>query len=462
MRDSRKFILPIVLVVVIIMVAMWYMTYERDSANANGPLSGSGTVETVRVIISSEMAGRVTEVLASEGDSVQAGEMLFRLDDTLLLAQRAQAQAGLDAARSGVEVALAGLAAAQASLDTAQAQYDLEVALARQQAQPTRLTAWDENAPAEFELPVWYFTDDEDLEAARAEVEAAAEALADERANFDAVMAEAGNAEIRDAETRLAQAQTTFLIAGDVLKRAEAQDNPLLTDYARRSYDSALADLEAAQQEYNRLLSSAEAADVLDARARMAVAQERYETALDRYNALLTGEDSLRVRLAEVTLAQAKAALSQAEARVNQAETAVSQAQAQLDLIDVQIGKLTVYAPVSGVVLARNIEPGEIIQPGAVALTLGQLDRLTITVYIPEDRYGEIKLGEHAMVSVDSFPGVIFDATVTRIADQAEFTPRNVQTEEGRRATVFAIELSVTDPQGRLKPGMPADVTFGE
>ncbi len=83
-------------------------------------------------------------------------------------------------------------------------------------------------------------------------------------------------------------------------------------------------------------------------------------------------------------------------------------------------------------------------------------------MYIPEDRYGNVRLGQMARVSVDSFPGQEFNATVARIADQAEFTPRNVQTQEGRRTTVFALELIVDDPDGRLKPGMPADVTFDD
>jgi multidrug resistance efflux pump len=96
------------------------------------------------------------------------------------------------------------------------------------------------------------------------------------------------------------------------------------------------------------------------------------------------------------------------------------------------------------------------------AMVVGQLDTLTITVYIPEDRYGQINLGDHTQVTVDSFPNETFEGIVTRIADEAEYTPRNVQTEEERRNTVFAIELSVDDPNGKLKPGMPADVVFGE
>jgi multidrug efflux pump subunit AcrA (membrane-fusion protein) len=93
-------------------------------------------------------------------------------------------------------------------------------------------------------------------------------------------------------------------------------------------------------------------------------------------------------------------------------------------------------------------------------MTLGRLDNLTITVYVPEDRYGELSLGQSATMTVDSFPGETFTATVSHIAEQAEFTPRNVQTMEGRTSTVFAIKLQVQDPGGKLKPGMPADVTF--
>jgi HlyD family secretion protein len=119
-------------------------------------------------------------------------------------------------------------------------------------------------------------------------------------------------------------------------------------------------------------------------------------------------------------------------------------------------------APVAGMVLSRNIDPGEVVQAGASALTLGDLENLTITVYIPENRYGAVHLGDEAQVTVDSFPNHSFTATVSRIADRAEFTPRNVQTMEGRSSTVYAIQLAVQDADGLLKPGMPADVTFNQ
>ncbi len=85
---------------------------------------------------------------------------------------------------------------------------------------------------------------------------------------------------------------------------------------------------------------------------------------------------------------------------------------------------------------------------------------MTLKVYIPEDMYGQVKLGQQADIAVDTFPGRVFTGTVTSIADQAEFTPRNVQTVESRSTTVYAVEISLPNASHELKPGMPADATF--
>jgi HlyD family secretion protein len=154
--------------------------------------------------------------------------------------------------------------------------------------------------------------------------------------------------------------------------------------------------------------------------------------------------------------------IAQTEAMLEQAESALVQIEAQLALIDTQAEKLIMVSPIDGVVLTRSIELGEIIQPGLVAMTIAPLDELTVTVYIPEDRYGEVSLGDVATLTVDSFSDESFEATVIHIADQAEYTPRNVQTKEERQTTVFAVKLSVTNVDGKLKPGMPADLFFEE
>jgi len=119
-----------------------------------------------------------------------------------------------------------------------------------------------------------------------------------------------------------------------------------------------------------------------------------------------------------------------------------------------------ITSPINGVVLERTIEAGEDASPGAPLIVVADLSTLTLTVYVPENRYGQIALGSSYPVTVDSFPGESFTARVSHIANQAEFTPRNVQTVEGRQTTVFAVTLDLDPSGGKLKPGMPADVTF--
>ena len=117
-----------------------------------------------------------------------------------------------------------------------------------------------------------------------------------------------------------------------------------------------------------------------------------------------------------------------------------------------------ITSPIDGVVLERLFEVGENVPVGTTVITVADLHTLKLTIYVPEDRYGAIQMGQVYPVLADSFPGQTFHGTVTHIADQAEYTPKNVQTVDNRKTTVFAIELTITQNDNRLKPGMPADV----
>jgi multidrug resistance efflux pump len=200
-------------------------------------------------------------------------------------------------------------------------------------------------------------------------------------------------------------------------------------------------------------------AEVAYAQAQVAELQRKWES-------VRQGPDPDDIALLEERLATAEAQLAAAQAaqptteQLGVAQAQIDTAQANVGVLEIQLAKSVISSPMEGVVLARNLEPGETIAPGSTMLVIGQLDSLTITVFVPEDRYGQIQLGQVAEVVIDSFPGQVFEANVTRISDQAEFTPRNVQTEEGRRTTVFGVDLQVADPDGQLKPGMPADVSF--
>ncbi len=501
------------------------------ASNDDGVLEASGIIETVEVAVAPEVNGRIAEIFVNKGDSVDVGDPLFRIEDDVLAAQREQAVTALETARASVDLAHAAketaaaalepahtaVSAAQATVETAQVAvtaaqanvqaaqagvagaetaYQMAVAAARQADLPNRTAAWDQDQPDAFETPPWYFQNGETLAASEAEIAAAEAALNSEQTNYSAVMNDPRFQDLLEAEARLAEAQTAFLVADELRGRAIAQnDDEPIDAFVQDLYDTAVAELDAAQLSYNQLLSNQAATEVLEARARLAAAQERYEIALDHHTALLTGEDSLSVQAvaaaleqaqasvgaaeagvalaesnvtqAEIGVAQAEAALGQvnasieqADAGIRQAEAGVAQAEAALALLDLQMEKLTVHTAVAGVIMTRTAEPGELIQPGMTALIIGQLDELTVTVYIPENRYGQINLGDEATVTVDSFTGETFTAVVVRIADQAEFTPRNVQTSEERQTTVYAVELAVTDEATQLKPGMPADVRF--
>lgn len=469
MHKMRRIAPFILLLIVVTVVGVWLYNQQQAQAE-NGALAVSGTIETVEVAVASETGGRVVEVLAAQGEQVSAGQVLLRLDGELLLAQRRQAASALEAARAALGTAQAGLSTAEAAVETArlnreaaQARYELELSQVRLAESATRTASWSQAQPEDFSLPAWYFQQGEQLAAAQVEVENSTEAVDAARQKLNGLLDD----ELREIEERLSTARFSAQVAQEVLTRAQLQGDADLEAAAQASYDEAASELQAAQAEFDSALDEDTGIELQQARAELALAEERRSAALMRRDLLLTGEQSPRMRVAalaimqaEQGIAQAQAVLGQAHAAVQQAEKGVVQAETALDLLDLRLKQLTVLAPLDGVVLVRMIQPGEILQPGTAALTLGQLDSLTITVYVPEDRYGEISLGETAAVTVDSFPGRGFSARVSRIADQAEFTPRNVQTKEGRRTTVFAVELTLDDPEGLLKPGMPADVTF--
>lgn len=426
--------LPIrIAIAIIVFGTLVYFGYRSINNDKDGTLTASGSIEATIVNIAPEMAGKVSEMLVEESQSVTKDEPLLRLDPSLLTAQRTVASAAVDSAN--------------AALATAQTKYDqtLQAALSAQESLTTK--SWRVSAPDEFNQPAWYFSQSEQISAAQTEVDSAKVALDEALTNLTKVITDLNNANYVKAEERLAQARAAFLVADTVKVQAEnAVEGGGLQDAAYDYYNTTNDELKDAQAEYNNLLNTKSAEDVQYARGQVVVAQQRYDAAQGRLLALQTGS--------------ASPAVTSAANALDQAKTALAQAQASLDLIDSQIQKLTVNAPIDGVILSRNAEAGEFVQPGAIALTMADLTQLNITVYVPEGRYGEISLGQKVDVTVDSFPDLIFTATVVKIADQAEYTPRNVQTVEGRTATVIAIKLQVDDPDGRLKPGMPADVVF--
>jgi len=135
-------------------------------------------------------------------------------------------------------------------------------------------------------------------------------------------------------------------------------------------------------------------------------------------------------------------------------------AAAALETAKIALENTAIKAPSNGVILVKAIEPGELAIVGTPIVTLANLDELKLTVYLAEKDVGRVKLNEQVSVRVDSYPKEKFIGKVIYISDQAEFTPKVIQTKEERVTQVFGIKISIANPEQKLKPGMPADAEF--
>jgi multidrug resistance efflux pump len=183
-------------------------------------------------------------------------------------------------------------------------------------------------------------------------------------------------------------------------------------------------------------------------------------------------ELNAQVDAAEAEYRSAEASVKMAEAQLEALHTGatteeiaileaqVDQAKASLNSLLVRREKQTISAPVSALVLELSVHEGELAAPGGTMLTLGDLDEVTLTIYVPVDRLGSVFIGQAVEVRVDGFPDRVFEGVVVAIADEAEFTPRNVQTQEERVNMVFAVDVQIPNPDHDLRPGVPADAVI--
>jgi HlyD family secretion protein len=172
-----------------------------------------------------------------------------------------------------------------------------------------------------------------------------------------------------------------------------------------------------------------------------------------------------RLIVAQAQQAQAREALRKLRQmsrpeEIRAAEARLAQAQASVDLLRKTISDCTITSPVNGVVTRRPVEAGELVIPGATVLTVSELDSVHVMIYVTEKELGRVGLGREAVVTIDSAPGRTFKGRVTYISPEAEFTPKNVQTREDRVKLVFGVKVEVPNPDGLLKPGMPADAVL--
>ena len=228
-----------------------------------------------------------------------------------------------------------------------------------------------------------------------------------------------------------------------------------------RQADANLASLDAA---YRLALEGSRKEDVIQAEAAYASANADYQRMKELLaSATITQkqyDDSYaRFVTAEQTYRKAKNGLRPEE--INGTRARRDAAAAQVDLLQKRIRDCAVLSPASGTLTLRAVEPGELVGMGSNIARLTFLDRVKLTIYVNEAELGRVALGQSADVTIDTFGAdKPFKGTVVYISPNAEFTPKNVQTKEERTKLVFAVKIEIENPDGSLKPGLPADATL--
>ena len=259
-----------------------------------------------------------------------------------------------------------------------------------------------------------------------------------------------------DQESVVAQLETELLNAQ--LEMAQANLHAAVAQQAMITMEPRQEDIRAAE------------AAVELAETYLLVANQSFEDALD-----LKRNDPTRnkqIDIARAQVSQAESQLQAAQTALNKIRTgatgsekeaaniAIQEAELAVDTIIQQIDRQELIAPVSGIIMEHLVQQGEVTMAGWPILTIADIEKMELTVFVPQGDLNWMKVGDRVPIMVDTYPDERFYGEIISISDKAEFTPRNVQTPEDREILVHAVKIRVPNDDGRLKPGLYAEATF--
>jgi len=272
-----------------------------------------------------------------------------------------------------------------------------------------------------------------------------------------------GDLQLKHADLRAAEAHLAELIAGSRPQevqsaRAQVQDLKTWLEQYKRDYERAQTlvkneDISAAQFEQFRSKYESTAQSLRQAEQRLALVEEgpRKET-IESARALVE-KAKAAIRLAEANRIELKR--REQELAVRRAE--IGRARAGVSLVNTQLADTTIESPTDGVVLVKSAEQGEVVAAGSTIATIGDIEHPWLRAYIGEKDLGRIKLGAQVKLTNDSFPGKVYMGKITFISSEAEFTPKQIQTQDERVKLVYRIKIEVDNPHQELKANMPVD-----
>ena len=268
--------------------------------------------------------------------------------------------------------------------------------------------------------------------------------------------------EVAQAQARVNRLTATVakLVAGPRHEEVAAARSRMTLSKAQR--DRAKRSYERIQALYSRDATSVSREELDRVLEDSQVAEATHQVRQEELQLLERGTRDEEKAEARAQLEEAAQALAMAKSgfraeEIAEAAATVNAAQAAVDAIKIQINELEVLSDVNGVVEALELRPGDLVAPNAPLLSLLDTSRIWVRAYVPENRLN-VRIGDRFWVTVDSFPKRDFEGTVTYISNQAEFTPRNVQTPDERSGQVFRIKVELSDDAHELRPGMAADV----
>jgi HlyD family secretion protein len=295
---------------------------------------------------------------------------------------------------------------------------------------------------------------------------------------------------LRSSESQLAEAESAVEwekanMAADIEQRSadlgsnEARLAELNNGARPQEKLQAKAAVEAAQSEYERAKRDWQRGQTLyknddistaqydQYRNRFEAADAALKNAQEAQALVLAGPRAEQIQAAQGQAAHARGALKMAQANAlelkrREEELAtrraeIARSRASLALIDSQLADTVAASPVDGVVLVKAADVGEVLAPGTTIVTVGDIDHPWLRGYVNESDLGKVKLGSKARVTTDSYPGKIYNGRVTFIASEAEFTPKQIQTQQERVKLVYRIKIELENPNHELKSNMPAD-----